>query len=623
MEYKTVPEMFWDRVSKNQDRALLKFKSDSRWQDLSWKDFSEQASWLAMGFLELGIQKGDKVCILSENRLEWYLADIALISIGVTDVPIYPTNTPWQIEYLINDAEARAVVVSTMIQYNKVLQVKSKLKTLEGIIIMEPDQTFREDKAVFEREGLQSKYKRAEDGLVSFATLISKGRASGRDGELRERTKSVGPDDLITIIYTSGTTGEPKGVMLTHNNIMSDLEGLEEKVNQFMHEGETALCFLPLSHSFARTADYYAMMYFGVTMSIAESIDRLIANLQEIRPTVMVSVPRVYEKAYARILETVDHGSQTEKRVFHWAMDVANRLVESKSDGGSVPLTLRLQYAVGNVLVYRKVREKLGGRIKYFISGGAPLAPELGKFFHGMGINIIEGYGLTETSPVVAVNDPAYIKYGTVGRPLKNCQIRIAQDGEILLKGPMIMKGYYNKPEMTAEVLDKNGWFYTGDIGFIDEEGYLHITDRKKDLIVTAGGKNIAPQPIENMLKLNRFVEQVAMIGDRKPYCIALIVPSFEALEEYAGANQISYQSKEDLIGKPGVQQLYKEVIDGVNGHLARYETIKKFRLLANEFSEATGELTPTLKVKRRVLMEKYGDVIEQMYHEMGKEVNL
>ncbi|MCL4557477.1 MAG: long-chain fatty acid--CoA ligase [Deltaproteobacteria bacterium] len=623
MEYKTVPEMFWDRLSKNQDRILLKYKSSGRWQDLSWRDFGEQASWLAKGFLELGIKKDDKICILSENRLEWYLTDIALISIGATDVPIYPTNTPWQIEYLLNDAEARAVVVSTMTQYNKVLQVKSKLKALEGIIIMEPDQTFKEDKAVFEREGLQSKYKRAEDGLLSFSTLVNKGRTSGLDGELRERIKSVKQDDLITIIYTSGTTGEPKGVMLTHSNIMSDIEGLEDKVNQYMHEGETALCFLPLSHSFARTADYYAMLYFNVTMSIAESIDRLMANLQEIRPTVMVSVPRVYEKAYARILETVDRGSRMQKKVFRWAVDVADRFVGASSGGSGVPLMLRLKYAVGDRLVYSTMREKLGGRIKYFISGGAPLSPELGRFFHGMGINILEGYGLTETSPVIAVNDPGYVKYGTVGRPLKNCLIKIAQDGEILVKGPMIMKGYYNKPDMTAEVIDKDGWFHTGDIGFIDDKGYLHITDRKKDLIVTAGGKNIAPQPIENMLKLNKFIEQTAMIGDKRPYCVALIVPNFEALYEYARENQIPYKGKGDLIEKPEVQQLYKGVIDGVNGHLARYETIKKFKLLSKEFSEATGELTPTLKVKRRILMEKYGDAIEQMYRDVSKEVNL
>jgi long-chain acyl-CoA synthetase len=613
MKYKTVPEMFWDKASSDRNKVLLKYKSGGMWQELLWKDFADQVSMLAKGFIELGINKGDKVCILSENRLEWYITDLALLSIGATDVPIYPTNTPAQIEYIINDAQAKAVILSTMSQYSKVAQVRSKLKTLEGIILMDPDQTFKEDKTIFDNGGLQPKHRQPEKGLLSFAALSNKGRVSKNDGELKKRIESVSPDDIITIIYTSGTTGDPKGAMLTQNNIISDLAGLEDK--------DITLCFLPLSHSFARTADYYALMYFNVTMTIAESIDQLIQNMQEIKPTVMVSVPRVYEKAYAKIVGTVEQDSQAKKKIFYWAVGVANRFVEYKFKGGKAPFLLRLQYSVGDKLVYSKMREKLGGRIKYFISGGAPLAPELGRFFYSMGINILEGYGLTETSPVLSVNDPDALKYGTVGIPLKNCTIKIAADGEILAKGPMIMKGYYNKPDMTAEVIDKEGWFYTGDIGFVDNEGYLHITDRKKDLIVTAGGKNIAPQPIENMLKMNRYIEQAAMIGDRKPYCTALIVPSFEALYEYAQANRIKYKGKDDLIEKPEIQQLYKQAIDGVNNNLARYETIKKFKLLPDEFSEATGEMTPTLKVKRRIVMEKYKSAIEEMYQDRSLNI--
>ncbi len=616
MKYKTVLEMFWDKVAEKQNKAAIKYKKNGIWQDILWKDFGEQVNWLAKGFIELGINKGDKICILSENRLEWYFVDLALLSIGAIDVPVYPTSTPWQIEYMINDAQAKAVVVSTTIQYSKIIQIKNKIKTLEGIIVMDPDQTFKEDNAIFERGGLQSKYKRAEDGILSLATLINKGRTSVLDNELKKRTASVMPDELITIIYTSGTTGEPKGVMLTHNNLISDIEGLEDRVTKYMREGELSLCFLPLSHSFARTADYYAMMYFDVTMTIAESMEQLIQNMQEIKPSVMVSVPVVYEKTYANIVGKVERGSTIHKKIFHWAVDISNRFIDYKFKGDSVPLPLRLKYAVCDSLVYSKMREKLGGRIKYFISGGAPLSPEIGRFFHGIGINIVEGYGLTEASPILALNEPDSIKYGTVGKPLKNSTIKTAPDGEILVKGPMIMKGYYNKPAMTAEVIDKEGWLHTGDMGFVDDEGYLHITDRKKDLIVTDGGKNIAPQPIENMLKISRYIKEAVMIGDKRPYCTGLILPDFEALYEYAKDNHIAYKRKDDLIEKREIQQFYKQVIDGVNNHLARYETIKKFKLLVEEFSEATGEMTPTLKIKRRIAMEKYKSVIEEMYRD-------
>jgi long-chain acyl-CoA synthetase len=400
--------------------------------------------------------------------------------------------------------------------------------------------------------------------------------------------------------------------MLTHGNILSNCEDVSAYVP--MKDTFVALSFLPLSHVLERMAGYYAMIFHGATIAYAESIDKLVENMAEVRPHIMISVPRVYEKMYARIIEGVESGPASKKKIFYWAVDVGKRTMPYRLAGKALPIGLSIKYEIAKKLVFSKIKHILGGRLIFFVSGGAPLSKELGEFFYAADVAIVEGYGLTETSPVLTVNPYGKMKFGTAGKPIPNCEIKIAPDGEILARGPMVMKGYFKKPEATAEAIEKDGFFHTGDIGFLDNEGYLHITDRKKDLIVTAGGKNIAPQPIENLLKMNRYIEQVAMIGDKKPYCVALIVPKFDAIESYAKQNNITYHNRKELVEHPKIIELIQNAVDGINASLAKYETIKKIKILPNEFTQETGELTPTLKVKRRVIMEKYKDIIEELY---------
>jgi long-chain acyl-CoA synthetase len=452
----------------------------------------------------------------------------------------------------------------------------------------------------------------APDFIITLDELKKMGKPEKDKKVLDGRSQAVQPDDIITIIYTSGTTGDPKGAMITHKNILSNCEDIATFVP--LNDTFVALSFLPLSHVFERTAGYYGMMFYGATIAYAESIDKIVDNMAEVRPLIMVSVPRVYEKMYAKIIEGVEAGSPSKKKIFYWAVATGKQTIPYRLGGKAIPLGLSIKYAIAKKLVFSKIKAILGGRLLFFVSGGAPLAKDLGEFFFAADVAIIEGYGLTETSPILTVNPYGKMKFGTAGKPIPNCEIKIAPDGEILARGPMIMKGYFKKPEATAEAIEKDGYFHTGDIGFLDNEGYLHITDRKKDLIVTAGGKNIAPQPIENSLKMNRYVEQVAMIGDKKPYCVALVVPKFEAIESYAKQNNIAYKNRRELVDHPRIVELIQNAIDSINATLAKYETIKKIKILPNEFTQETGELTPTLKVKRRVIMEKYKDIIEELY---------
>ncbi len=595
MKYKNIPEMFFSQVKKYGNRVVQRYKKDGRWMDLSWNQMKDAAEHVGLGLIELGLKQKDSVCLLSENRPAWAHVDLGIISAGGVNVPIYATNTPQQVQYIVNDAEAQYLFVSNRIQLDKVLKVRSGVPKLKKVIIMD----------VIDANP-------APDFVMTLDELRKIGSTAKDRAALDQRYQTTQPDDLITIIYTSGTTGDPKGAMLTHRNILSNCEDIASYVP--IDDTFVALSFLPLSHVFERTAGYYTMLFYGATIAYAESIDKIVDNMAEIRPHAMVSVPRVYEKMYARILEGVETGPATKKKIFYWALNTGKQTMPYKLDGKPLPLLLKLRYALAMKLVFSKIRAILGGRLLFFVSGGAPLSKELGEFFYAANVTIIEGYGLTETSPVLTVNPLGKMKFGTAGKPIPGCEIKIAPDGEILARGPMIMKGYFKKPEATAEAIEKDGYFHTGDIGFLDNDGYLHITDRKKDLIVTAGGKNIAPQPIENMLKMNRYIEQVAMIGDKKPYCVALVVPKFDAIESYAKQNNIAYKDRRELVESPTIIGLIQGAIDGVNATLAKYETIKKIKVLPNEFTQETGELTPTLKVKRRVIMEKYKDAIEGLY---------
>lgn len=595
MKYKTIPDMFYKQAEAHKGKIVRKYKVNGKWIDITWDESREAVESFAMGLIKLGIKPKEQVAILSENRNEWYISDLAIQSIGACVVPIYSTNTPDQIKYIVNDSESVAVVVSTPLQYQKIKIKRNEIPNLKHIITMDaPAQS--------------------DDGVVLLSGVINLGRNSGLQSELGKRIAGISSDDMATIIYTSGTTGDPKGVMLTHRNIVSDTEAAHEQFKNEMGE-ETILSFLPLSHSFARTADYYVPMFHGNGVQvIAESVEKLPDNLLEIKPTMFVSVPRVFEKVYGKVIAKVEADKPIKKKIFYWAVSVGKKASVYQLADKPLPLLLFIKHKIAGKLVFAKIKEGVGGKLKFAAAGGAPLPKELGEFFFALGVKIIEGYGLTETSPVLTVNPPSKLKFGTVGKPISGCELKVASDGEILAKGPMIMKGYYKKPEATKEAIDDKGWFHTGDIGFIDEEGYLHITDRKKDIIVTAGGKNIAPQPIENKLKMSKYIEEVVIIGDRKPYCVALIVPSFEVLGDMAIKEGIAYTSKEQLLENARIKAAIDEAVAEVNNGLARYETIKRFALIPALFTQETGELTPTLKVRRWAVEEKYKDIIEHLY---------
>ena len=595
MEYRSIPDMYYKQAERNKGKVLIRHKKEGTWVDITWDQNKDATESLALGLIKLGIKPQEKVCILSENRNEWYVSDIGIQSTGAVTVPIYATNTPDQVAYIVNNCDAVGIIISTDKQYAKVKAEKKNMPNLRHIISFD-------------------KLDNAPD-VLWFPDVLSSGKASGLQQELEKRLKDIKSGDLATIIYTSGTTGDPKGAMLTQGNLLSITDTAYDSFKDELTD-EVMLSFLPLSHGYARIADFYVPLYHAKgVQAIAESIDKVADNLREIKPTMFVSVPRVYEKVYGKIISQVEADKPMKKKIFYWAVSVGSAAAPYLMENKPLPFFLSLKYKLAGILVFKKIKEAVGGRLKFAISGGAPLSKELGEFFFALGIKIVEGYGLTETSAIFMANPPKKVKFGTVGKPFKGYQLKIAPDGEILLKGDNVMKGYYKKPEATKEVLDKDGWLSSGDIGFIDKEGYLHITDRKKDLIVTAGGKNIAPQPIENKLKMNMYIEEAVMIGDKRPYCVALIVPSFEVLKDVAKREGIPYTNDKDLIEQPRVKELIEAALNEVNSGFAKYETIKKFALIPQLFSQETGELTPTIKVKRNAVEKKYKAIIDGLYN--------
>jgi long-chain acyl-CoA synthetase len=593
-DIRTLCDVFYHSVETFRKPDHLLHKKDGVWEPISSLAFLTAVEELSMGLRSLGIDRGDRVAILSENRPEWAYADLATLCAGAVDAPIYSTLTPAQVLYILNDSGAKAVFVSTAAQMRKVQEVREKAPMLRHVIRMDdapvPDTLSLEEVRVRGREGL----------------------ATDR-GAVRKRADSVDPKDLATLIYTSGTTGDPKGVMLTHDNMVSNVHA---SVHLFAGLGtkDIALSFLPLCHVFERMGGHYVMLRHGVTMAYAESIDLVPANLVEVKPTLLLSVPRLYEKMYARVNEKVAKDSAPKQAIFRWAMGVGAQGFEHRVARTSPGPWLKLRLAVADRLVFAKIKERVGGRIRLFVSGGAPLGRDLALFFGAAGLPILEGYGLTETSPVVAVNLPDRMKPGTVGQVIDGVEVKIAADGEILVRGPNVMKGYYKKPEATAEAIDDQGFFHTGDIGLVDAEGFLHITDRKKDILVTSGGKNIAPQPIENRLKSDRYFAEVVMIGNRRNFPAALVVPNFEMLEKWAKEKGLSFKDREDLLRRPEVVAFYEGRVGEILPDLAQFERIKKLSLLPKEFSIEAGELTPTMKVKRRVIEQKYKELIDRMY---------
>ena len=595
MKTGTLTQLFFEAIERHAGRpAAFRHKVGDAWQSVTHREAEERVRAISLGLRELGVQPGDRLSILSENRPEWALTDYACLCARAADVPIYPTLPAKQAEYILRDSGAVAVCCSTAEQLAKVLEVRGQLPALKHVIVFDPQA------------------KRA--GVLSLAEVEAKGRAAAaKYPQFKSDALAVKPDQLATLIYTSGTTGDPKGVMLTHNNIWSNIQAALQMLP--IAAGDECLSMLPLSHIFERMVDY-TMFQVGVVINYAESFEKVAQNLQEVKPTVVLSVPRLYEKVYARVLENALAGSGLKKKIFFWAKHAGEEWATYTLAGLPVPSGLALKKQIADHLVFSKLKARTGGRVKYFVSGGAPLSAEIAKFFLGAGLPVVEGYGLTETSPVLTINPLERIKLGSVGKPIPGVQVKIAPDGEILAKGSGIMQGYYNKPDATREAIDAEGWFHTGDIGEFDADGYLKITDRKKDLIVTAAGKNIAPQPIENMVKTNKFVTNAVMLGDKRKFPIMLVVPNYESLERWAKERNLAYRSPGELITLPDVKaKVEREVMGGLRD-LAKFEMPKKVVLLEQDFTIESGELTPTLKVKRRAVEKRYKDLIDRTYTE-------
>lgn len=590
----TLPEVFEFVARVHARPDLLYFKRDGRWIPISSAEVLQRARLIAAGLYSLGIRRGDRVAILSESRPEWTLTDAGCTFLGAIDVPIYPTLTPAQVQYILKDSGARVLLLANEAKLREIEPILSNCPALEHLIVFENDPDSRST-------------------ALSLAQLETRGQACARQQRevLRELELQAKPDDLATIIYTSGTTGEPKGVMLTHGNLVSNL--VDSSGHFSFGVEDTALSVLPLSHIFEREA-MYMYLFRGMAVYFAESLDTIGPNLREVHPTILVGVPRIFEKIYARIRQRATEQGRASVAVLNWAVNIGKDHARHLLGKKPVPLWLGLQHKLATKLVFSKWQAALGGRIRLLVSGGAALPEDLALIYIGAGIPIVQGYGLTETSPVITASTIEENRVGTVGTPIRNVQVRIAPDGEIETRGPNVMRGYYNKPEETRAVFSEDGWFKTGDIGTIDADGFLRITDRKKELLKTSGGKYIAPQPIEQLIKGSPFVNQVVLIGNGRRFPAALIVPDWQRVESYATLKGIETRNRAELCKHPRIIDLFERQVAGLTSELAQFEKVKKIGLLENELTIEGGEMTPTLKVKRRVVDEKYRDAIDALY---------
>ncbi len=589
---------FQNMAEKRGDKACVAYKKDGFYTDLSWNEMNEMVHDLACYLLSIGVKKGERVGLFSPNRYEWWVADLAITSIGAVNVPIYATNSSEEAEYILNNSGSTVCFAGTESHLDRVLKVKRKLSKVKNMVI-------------FDEPGSKKK------GVITIGEALKKGQGYKKKKDFDAKLKAIKPDDLATIIYTSGTTGNPKGVMLTHGNFISNVNNIMKipDINKYLTEDDIFLSFLPLSHSLERTAGYYMPITMGCKVAFAEDISTLMENFLEVRPTIMVSVPRIYEKVHAGILAKVSDASAVKKGIFNFAMNMAKKNLPYMCSGAPRSGLFAVLYNLADKLVFSKLKVALGmDRLKFAVSGGGPLSVSDAEFFLGMEISVIEGFGLTETTPVTNVNLPGNIKPGTVGPPIPETKVKISDEGEILIKGPQVMKGYYKNPKATKEVFTKDGFFRTGDIGIIDEDGYLSITGRIKDIIVTAGGKNISPQNIENSLKESRFIEQVAVIGDRRKYLSALVIPNFEELIKWGQKQGYTFSDNSEIANNTAVIKLIEDEIRKYTAQYSRVEQIRKFTLLDAEWTQETEELTPTQKVKRGVISKKYAAEIESMY---------
>ena len=596
--FQTVGEMFdgLTRLYSAETRAMLMYKKGGEYRGIPYSQVRSDVQRLCWGLSALGVKRRDRIAVISENRPEWVIADMAMITLGAVNVSIFPTLTPKQIEFIFNDAGARYTIVSNQLQLGKVKKIINGVPSLERIIVMED-------------EGL-----RGDEKLITFAGVrgLADDDPTRAEEFYQDSLRQTRAEDLLTLIYTSGTTGNPKGVMLTHRNLVSNIRAAAECIH--IGPDDIFLSFLPLSHSYERMAGYYTAMACGATIAYAESIDTVRENLLEVRPTIVTTVPRLFERMHNRLMRKLTVEPRFRREIFHWGLRTGRNYVAARRKR-RISLSLGLRHWLADRIVFRRIREAMGGKVRFFISGGAALSGELGEFFEAVGLPIIEGYGLTETSPVISMNRPDDYKFGTVGKPISGVEVKMADDGEILVRGQNVMAGYWNDPVATGEVIDREGWLHTGDVGMFDDEGFLVITDRKKHLFVSSGGKNIAPQPIENLFLQSKYIDQFVLIGDGRMYLTALVVPEFDVLREYAREHSLDHRENvEEMIGDSAIYKLFRDEIERIQKDLASYERVRRFTLLKRPLTIENGEITPTMKVRRKVVEEKFQDVIEKMY---------
>ena len=596
MTFSTIPEMFLNTTNNFADKYLYYYKKADQWIGLKGKDIKNVVLEISAALKSLKIENQDKVAIMSNNSPRWAMSDYGILCSGNVTVTIYPTLVQSQVDYIINDSGSKLIFVENKIQMDKAIKSQENCHDLAYIIVM--NDTYEGD----------------NDRVLNFLDFLELGNKYINDNEynLENITTAIKPNDLLTLIYTSGTTGTPKGVMLSHENLCSNIIATTTLVE--FTDNDILLSFLPLSHVFERMGGHFSSFSRGCSTYYAEGIDKVADNMGEVKPTLMLSVPRLYEKMHTGVIDKVKAGSSLKQKIFYWSLDIGRKVSEHNLSNKEIPGLLKFQHKIASKLAFSKIHERVGGRLRFFISGGAPLAQEIGEFFSSAGIQIMEGYGLTETSPVLTTNLPHQFRFGTVGKPITGVEIKIADDGEILAKGPNIMQGYYNDPESTDKVLSKDGWFSTGDIGEF-EDGFLKITDRKKNILVTSGGKNVAPAPLENSLATSPYIDQVLVLGHSKNFISALIVPNFEIVTKYLSSINKSVSGNEAIIEHNDVIELISNEVENAMVDFSNYEKVKVFKLLSEPFSIDKGEMTPKMSIVRKVVMRNHHDLIESIYN--------
>jgi long-chain acyl-CoA synthetase len=591
---KTILHLLWNIINTYPEKPAFLYKKEGKYEALNYREVGEKITDLTHGLVSLGLKPADRLAILSYNRPEWPICDFAIFSLRGVSVPIYHTLPPAQVRYILNDSEARVVFVENELQLNKIREVRKDCPELKFIILLSGS---------------------SNEQVIPWNQILQAGAAHRQKHPdfYQNNLESIDPKETCSIVYTSGTTGNPKGVMLHHHGFVLDLINSEAVFG--LYPEDVFLSFLPLSHLYERLGGHWCPLYRGATIGYAEDITTVIDDIQQVRPTVMVSVPRLYEKISNAVTEQVESGSALKRKIFHWALKTGRRYQQKKREN-RMTFGISLKNKLADRLVFSKVKQKLGGNFRFPISGGAPLSTETLKFFEAMGLQIIEGYGMTETHLIITLTPPGSTKYGSCGKPIPGVEVKIDADGEILVRGETIMAGYYKQPEQTKEMIDQDGWLHTGDIGYLDQDDYLYITDRKKNIIITAGGKNVAPAPIENTLKLSRFIEDVCVIGDRRKFISAIIIPNYENLKKWAQENSLNFSDQYELVQSLAVSQMMSQEIERVQAETARFEKIKKFILLPEPLTIEQGELTPSLKIKRTVLEERLKKEIDDLYRE-------